>query len=159
MSETLLNPNDRVVTLGAKAFLGFGLLRPFRRDEKNDFANGGAEALVRARVGQILGTNGSSEFSQGEVDWNPEFGSLLYLLRHQTNPVAVKEIGKYYVVAALQRWEPCVRVTACDIRKDTDPEQTTLVISITYDIIAANTPANNVIVSGVQQTVGLQLAA
>lgn len=155
MAEALLSPNDRVVTLGKRAFLGFGLLRPFRRDEKNDFANGGEEAIVRARVGQILGTNGSSEFAQGELEWNPEFGCLLYLLKHQTNPVAVSEIGKYYVVSALQRWEPCVRVTRCTVRKDATPEQTTLVISLMYDIISANAPGNDVVVSGVQQNVTL----
>ena len=41
----------------ANEFLGFGLLRPFRRDRKADFAAAGGEALLRSAVGQILGTS------------------------------------------------------------------------------------------------------
>lgn len=155
MTEALQNPLDRVIPLGARAFLGFGVLRPFRRDEKNDFANGGEEALVRARVGQVLGTNGSSDFAQGELQWNPEFGSLLYLLRHQTNPVAVQEVGKFYVVAALQRWEPCVRVRRCTVSKLADTEQTTLIIDLVYDIISVNTSGNDVVVAGISQSLSI----
>ena len=93
-------------------FLGFGLLRPFRRDQKTDFAAGGGEAVVRSAVGQILGTIGSSDFTQGELPWRTEFGSLLHLLRHQKNDRILEELARVYVVDALKRWEPRVVVTS-----------------------------------------------
>lgn len=60
----------RDVTQG---FLGFGLLRPFRRDLKADFAADGGERLVRSAVGQILCTMASSDFTQGEVPWRTDY--------------------------------------------------------------------------------------
>jgi uncharacterized protein len=89
-------------------FLGFGLLRPFRRDQKADFAAAGGGALIRSAVGQILGTVGSSDFTQGELPWRTEFGSLLHLLRHQKNDRVLQELARVYVVDALKRWEPRV---------------------------------------------------
>jgi hypothetical protein len=52
-------------------FLGFGLLRPFRRDLKADFASDGGERVIRSAVGQILCTMAGSEFTQGELPWRP----------------------------------------------------------------------------------------
>ena len=42
---------------------GFGLLRPFQRDRRSDFAAAGGERVVRSAVGQVLGTIGSSDFT------------------------------------------------------------------------------------------------
>lgn len=63
-------------------FLGFGLLRPLRRDQKADFAAAGGGQFIRSAVGQILGTVGSSDFTQRELPWRTDFGSLLHVLRH-----------------------------------------------------------------------------
>jgi phage baseplate assembly protein W len=132
-------------------FLGFGLLRPFRRDRKADFAAAGGEALVRSAVGQILGTMASSDFTQGELPWRTEFGSLLHLLRHQKNDAVLQELARVHVADALKRWEPRVQLTSVQVTRERDRGENVLAIRLRYNIISANVPGNNVIVEGVEQ--------
>ena len=134
-------------------FLGFGLLRPFRRDQKADFAAAGGDALIRSAVGQILGTVGSSDFTQGELPWRTEFGSLLHLLRHQKNDRVLQELARVYVVDALKRWEPRVVVTSIQVAREQQDGENVLAIRLRYNVISTNVPGNNVILSGVEQTV------
>lgn len=132
-------------------FLGFGLLRPLRRDQKADFAAGGGEQLIRSAVGQILGTIGSSEVSPGELPWRTEFGSLLYRLRHQKNDSVLQELARVYVVDALKRWEPRIVVTAVAVGRERHDGENVLAIRLRYNVISTNTPGDNVIVAGVEQ--------
>jgi phage baseplate assembly protein W len=134
-------------------FLGFGLVSPFRRDRKRDFAAESGEALVRSAVEQILGTIGASDFTQGEMPWRTEFGSLLFLLRHQKNDVALQELAKVYVQDALRRWEPRVIVTSLYAKRLEDGEGNKHVIRLRYDVIQRNVPGNQVVLKGVEQTV------
>jgi len=136
-------------------FLGFGLLRPLRRDQKADFAAGGGEQLIRSAVGQILGTIGSSDATPGELPWRTEFGSLLHRLRHQKNDSVLQELGRVYVVDALKRWEPRIVATAVQIAREQHDGENVLSIRLRYDVISANTPGDNVIVAGVEQTLML----
>lgn len=136
-------------------FLGFGLLRPLRRDQKADFAAGGGEQLIRSAVGQILGTIGSSEVTLGELPWRTEFGSLLYRLRHQKNDSVLQELARVYVVDALKRWEPRIAVTAVTVGREQHDGENVLSIRLRYDVISTNTPGNNVILSSIEQTVRL----
>ena len=133
-------------------FLGFGLLRPFRRDQKADFAAAGGEQLIRNAVGQILGTLGSSDFTQGEVPWRTEFGSLLHVLRHQKNDLILQELARVYIVDALKRWEPRVVVTAVQVARKQQAGENVLAIRVGYDVVLANTPGNNVISTSVRHT-------
>ena len=137
----------------ANEFLGNGLLRPFRRDQKADFAAAGGEEVIKSAVGQVLGTMGSSDFTQGEVAWRTEFGSLLHLLRHQKNDRVLQELARVYVVDALKRWEPRVRITSVEVTREQLDGENVLAIRVRYDVIAANAPGNNVILAGVEQTV------
>lgn len=95
-----------------RAFLGFGLLAPFRRDLKGDFAAAGEEALVRSCVGQVLGTRCASPDGrlQGELPWRPAFGSLLYLLRHRNLDETTSQLARVYAAEAIERWEPRYRL-------------------------------------------------
>ncbi len=133
-------------------FLGFGLLRPFRRDLRSDFAAAGGDAVIKSAVGQILGTVGSSDFTQGELPWRTEFGSLLNLLRHQKNDRVLQELARVYVVDALKRWEPRVVVTSVQASREQKDGENVLAIRLRYNVISTNTPGNNVILSGVEQT-------
>lgn len=137
----------------AQEFLGAGILRPFRRDQKSDFAAAGGEALIRSAVGQVLGTMCSSDFTQGELPFRSEFGSLLYLLRHQRNDNVLQELARVYVVDALKRWEPRVVVTGVQVTREQQDGENVLAIRIRYDVIAINVPGNNVILAGVEQSV------
>ena len=112
----------------------FGLLRPFRRDRKTDFASGGGEAAIRSAVGQILGTMAASEFTQGETPWRTEFGSLLHLLRHQKNDALLQELARVHVVDALKRWEPRVQVTSVAVSRGQADSGNALTLRVRYAI-------------------------
>lgn len=155
------SPLDRVIKRDASVVLGRGLLRPFRRDDKKDFANAEGVTLVKACLGQLLAMHGSNEMVQGELEWDPERGSLLYLLRHQKNALVLQELGRAYVIDAIRRFEPRVIVRACTItrEKGRDGLETVFAIRLVYDVISANVPGNEVLFSGIDQTVLLPLAA
>lgn len=136
---------------GARSGVGFGLVRPFQRDRKADFAAAGGEALVRSAVGQILGTTGSSEFTQGEIPWRTELGSLLRLLVHQRNDATLRELARLYVVDALKQFEPRVRVRSFRISRECDRGENILAIRLRYDIVSS--VGGNVLIPDVEQTV------
>jgi len=136
-----------------QAFLGFGLIRPFQRDLRSDFAAAGGEQLIRSAVGQILGTVGASDYTEGEVPWRTDFGSLLHVLRHQRNDHVLQELARVYVVEALTRWEPRVTVTAVQVTREQREGENVLAIRVRYDVISTNTPGNKVLLSGIDQTV------
>jgi phage baseplate assembly protein W len=101
-----------LVARGAPLFLTRGIITPFRRDEKSDFANDDDVDVVRSNVEQVLGTMARSETGVGgELPWRTEFGSLMHLARHRNNNVVLQEILRSYVTSALARWETRARVT------------------------------------------------
>jgi len=119
---------------------GRGLIHPFRRDGRGDFANQSGPDLVRSSVSQILGTFAASEASEGEVPWRPDFGSLLYMLRHQQNNQALVELARVYVVDAISRWEPRVRITGVSARKfENNSRDDSLEILVRYNFLDQNT--------------------
>lgn len=133
-------------------FLGHGITAPFRRDETDFVASGGA-AHVRSCVAQILGTRcGNGRGIQGELSWRSDFGSLLYLLRHANNTPLLAEMARAYVADALKRWEPRVRLTGVKVTQPPD-QQNALVILVVYNIVDRNIAGNNVLVPGVVQQI------
>lgn len=154
------NPADRAQRLTAQAQLGAGLVRPFRRDEKSDFANLEGLPLIKACVGQILameGANPDNPNQQGELEWDPGRGSLLHLLRHRQNNETTAHMARVYVADAIARFEPRIRLR--DARatraKDDNGEEVVLVIRVLYDVMGVNQNSNQVLYSNVDQTVTL----
>ncbi len=146
----------------ARPFLGFGLLSPFRRDQRSDFAAGSDVELVKSCVAQVLGTRAQSPVSAGEVPWRPEFGSWLHLLLQKPNDVVTQQTARVYVVDALTRWEPRVRVRGVNFTKQkvqgaTSAEEV-MIIGLLYDLISANVAGNNVNLTDINQTVVLRAA-
>lgn len=129
---------------------GFGLLRPFQRDQKNDYATDGGAPLVRSAVGQILGTRAQSGGSQGEIPWRPELGSKLYILRMRKGPHQ-NELARAYAQEALRRWEPRVSVTR--VITEFDRATKALIAHVQFDLIDRNKPGNNVLLSGLNTSV------
>lgn len=115
------------------SFLGNGVLRPFRRDLKNDVAHGAGLELFKARIGQILGTKADSAVGTGELPWRTEFGSRLHLLRHKSNRDVLVELARTYVVEALKRWERRALVTSVTIDNTTTAR--TLMLKIKFTIV------------------------
>lgn len=118
---------------GLPSFLGQGLLRPFRRDLKSDFARSSGAELVVACVGQILGTRADSALSPGEVPWRTDFGSRLHLLRHGNNNEARNALATVYVKEAIAKWEPRAAVTAVTVEPTAD--QRVLQVRVKFNVV------------------------
>jgi uncharacterized protein len=88
-----------------------GLLVPFRRDKKSDFASGVGADLLHSDAEQVLGTQ------PGELPWRTEFGTELDRLRHRQNTEIVRELGRVYTRDALRRWLPTAELTEFSIRQ------------------------------------------
>lgn len=112
--------------------LGYGLRRPFRRTSANDFNAAMGSDLVRAQVGQVLGT------ALGEVRWRPSFGTLLNRLKHVRNTQAVPVLARISIENALRRWVPraeIVDLTAEPIVKGTENK---VLLSLSYVVGSSN---------------------
>jgi hypothetical protein len=83
-----------------------GLLAPFRRDRKRDFASDDGDLLLASKVLQVLATEGATARSSGEMPWRTAFGTPLQLLRHQNNDIALGELARIYIRDAFRRWLP-----------------------------------------------------
>ncbi len=92
-----------------------GLLSPFRRDLKRDFAAGSGFALLQCKVLQTLMTEGFSPRSSGELPWRTAFGSSLTLLRHQNNNTALAELARVYIRDALKKWIPSAEIKSVEV--------------------------------------------
>lgn len=138
--------------------LGYGIVRPFRRDLRNDFAATGGEALVRACVAQVLGTMCAGAGAYGELPWRTDFGSMLYRLRHRKNDDALQELARTYVVEALAKWEPRIAVSDFEITREeavTGAGENVLRIRLRYDIRSQPRPGSAVSVKDIVQEIDL----
>jgi len=94
-----------------------GLLTPFRRDRKRDFAASDGDDLLASKVLQVLATEGSTARTSGELPWRTAFGTPLHLLRHQRNDHALVELGRIYVRDALRKWLPEAAVVSVSVER------------------------------------------
>lgn len=137
--------------MGEPSFLGYGLLAPFRRGA-NDFVAAGGSELIKSSIRTILGTRCGSATTQGEIPFNQDLGTLLHLLRHENmDDPTMEELARYYVVDAIRRNEPRVRLK--EVRFVKAPSEFTFTIKIRYDIIEKNVAGNRVLVRDVAQEV------
>jgi phage baseplate assembly protein W len=105
-----------------------GLLVPFRRDRKRDFASGTGRDLLGTKVLQALMTAGATPRSSGELPWRTSFGAGLDLLRHQRNDVALAELARVQVRDALKRWVPEAELVEVRVTR----EDATLMLRVRY---------------------------
>ncbi len=144
--------------LTARDPLGFGLITPFRRDGKGDFAAAGGTLLLADAIAQILGTRASNDAGtvQGELPWRPEFGSLVDLLRYKPiDDEVTRQLARVYTLEALRRWEPRVRLLSAQVTSvasKTGGSIDTLKIRIGY-VPAARAPVSSVDLPPVSQVV------
>jgi hypothetical protein len=95
-----------------------GLIAPFRRDRKRDFASDDGDALLASKVLQVLATEGATPRSSGELPWRTAFGTPLHLLRHQRSDAALAELARVYIRDALRRWLPEATVLGVDVQRN-----------------------------------------
>jgi len=105
-----------------------GLLTPFQRDQRSDFASGTGWDLTLSKVAQILGTAGDTETTVGELPWRSEFGSGIQLLRHRNNSEVLGEVARVRFETALARWAPGICVSSVEPVRD--GEKLTLRVSL-----------------------------
>jgi len=134
---------------------GHGLLTPFRRDGKGDFANSADIELVRSNLRQVLYTTASSANTNGELPWRPEFGSLFEVLRFRSMDEVTVELARTYLVDAIKTWLPRIRIRRSNI--ETDFARSLLVITVHYDIL--NGARRSVVASNLNDAVEVQVAA
>lgn len=111
--------------------VGAGILRPFVRDQKQDFANAVGADLIRSNVAQILGTLAQGRTNRGELRWRPEFGSLLPIMQYRNINEVFYELIRTQVADAIERWEPRVQVEDVII----NDESTCVFVQIRYSIL------------------------
>jgi len=95
-----------------------GLLIPFRRDKKRDFAVGSCEPLLASKIRQVLLTEGATARSSGELPWRTSFGAGLALLRHQRGEAVLAEMARVYVRDALRRWVAGAELVSLTVDQD-----------------------------------------
>lgn len=89
---------------------GVGLVLPFQRDGRGDFAHAYDEKLYASEMEMILTTQGDSPASIGELPWRTSFGAGLHRLRFMPNSVATRELARTMIQKSLKRWMPEVIV-------------------------------------------------
>ena len=90
---------------------GRGVLCPFQRDGKNDFANGTGESLLKSDIGELLGIMGPTQNSPGEVPWNTELGSSIHTLKHRKlHAEMTRAMAEMMTAGVVRRFERRVRV-------------------------------------------------
>ncbi len=88
-----------------------GLTIPFCRASR-DLGTAEDAELLRAKIRQVLLTEGATARSEGELPWRTNFGSGLHLLRHQNNAAVLGELARVYIRDALRKWLPVVEVVS-----------------------------------------------
>jgi phage baseplate assembly protein W len=133
--------------------LGFGLLAPFVRGP-SDFENAGGIDHLQSMIGQVLGTMSGSDYTEGELPWRTEFGSLLHLIRHKQNDEILEELARVYVGQALAKWIPQIRLKDIKTTKKTGPEgeENILEIRITYRLVNINQNGNEILGRSISNT-------
>ena len=130
-------------------FLGCGLLTPFRRSAR-DFENSCGKDLVASCVYQVLGTRAAVDGFPGDLQWRPDFGNKVWILKHRGNDAGLREEATAFVHEAM-RWEPRVNVTEVNARANVeDPRK--LDIQVSYRIIETNTLDNRVVLPEFEET-------
>jgi hypothetical protein len=97
-----------------------GLLSPFMRDRKRDFASAAGPELLASKVVQVIATEGDTAASSGELPWRTAFGAGFQTLRHQNSDDALAALAHVYVRDALGRWVPEAELVGVTVARDGD---------------------------------------
>lgn len=136
----------------ADAFLGYGLITPFQRDGKTDFASAGGARLLRSVVGQILGMRAWGPGIQGELPWRQDLGSQLERVRYKKG-IVLQELSRVYVQDALEKHDPRIRVSRTVLEFNQETRVQT--IRVFFDLINVNAPGNQVLLKDAEVTAAL----
>jgi len=117
-------------------YIGRGILTPFRRDRKNDFANGSGAALLKSRVEQLFG------MELGEFRPRPSLGTRFYLAKHR-HLASVGELLRVWGADALRRHEPNLEVLSTEASFNGDTRE--LTVRFTIGVVNRGAPGGTLI--------------
>jgi len=100
---------------------GRGIICPFQRDGKNDFANDSGKRLLTSDIGELLGILGPTPSKPGELPWRTDVGSRLNALRHRKlHSEMIKATADQMTAGPVRKWEPRVRPGRTEITTEND---------------------------------------
>lgn len=106
-----------------KQQFGSGIMCPFQRDGKGDFANGTGMRLLKSDIAELIGIIGSSPQDPGELPWDPDRGSRIRSLRHRhLHSEMTRALAEQYTATPIRIYEPRVRMGP--VRINTEVERT-----------------------------------
>lgn len=105
--------------------LGVGLLRPFRRTSKSDFATASGIKEVLSGIGQLLGT------PPGHLPWRGDFGAALDDLRHKNNTDVLGELARVRIDQAIRRYTTRATLKGVSVSR---PAPNQLALDVTLSI-------------------------
>jgi len=89
---------------------GHGIICPFIRDGKGDFAHGTGRALLRSDIAELIGIIGPTATTPGELPWNTEIGSRVLLMKHRRMHVEmIRATADQMAAGVVRRWEKRAR--------------------------------------------------
>jgi hypothetical protein len=91
--------------------IGRGILCPFMRDGKGDFANTEGLPVLKSDIGELLGIVGPTVTQPGELPWDGGRGSRLLVLKHRgIHSEMVRAMAEHMSSGVIRSYETRVRV-------------------------------------------------
>jgi len=103
---------------------GRGIICPFRRDGKGDFANDTGLPVLRSDVGELLGIQAATSTEPGELSWDMARGANFMPLKHRhLHSDMVNALADQSASEALTKFEPRVRVLRVGVTRDENSQR------------------------------------
>jgi hypothetical protein len=94
-----------------KEQFGNGIVTPFQRDGKGDFAHGSGMRLLKDDIGELIGIEGPTPSKPGELPWDPDRGSAIRSLRHRRMHLEMtRALAEQYTARVVRQYEKRVLV-------------------------------------------------
>lgn len=114
-----------------------GLLLPFVRNQRDDFANAGGREMHVARVRLFCQVRGPTERGPGEIPWRPQDGAALQNLRHANNTRMFRAMAAHLLNDAFRRSLPGYTLTDVVSAR---PEKGVTLLTLKFDVEQGNAP-------------------
>jgi len=115
---------------------GRGIITPFQRDGKGDFANDTGNRLLQSDISELLGIIGPTNTDRGELPWRDEVGARFINLKHRAiDSLSIQGQAQSMSAGQIRRFETRVRVTGARV----EVQETKLRIFVSYLPLGYNT--------------------
>lgn len=114
-----------------KEQFGSGIVCPFQRDGKGDFANDTGMRLLKSDISELIGIIGPTATEPGELPWDTDRGSRIRSLRHRhLHSEMMRALAEQYTMMPIRRYETRVRPGPVNI--ETEADDKTLRIEVSF---------------------------